>query len=146
MAGGERADGDDGVRVSQPPPPAGVIQDFVDGYLVPVDPMDVLQCEAVSRTRRPPRRGALEQPPNGGSVRHQMERPILTLFTVTHDSQTESGRRRRIVAEIPEPQSPPRCSLSQSGYAAHLNPRRTPGSRSSLPLCWRTPRRAGAPH
>jgi hypothetical protein len=25
---------------------AGVIQDFVDGYLVPVDPMDDLQCES----------------------------------------------------------------------------------------------------
>jgi len=43
MAGGERADRNDGVRVRQP---AGVIQDFVDGYLVPVDPMDALQCES----------------------------------------------------------------------------------------------------
>lgn len=24
----------------------GVIQDFVDGYLVPVDPMDDLRCES----------------------------------------------------------------------------------------------------
>ena len=43
MAGGERADRDDSVRVSQQ---AGVIQDFVEGYLVPVDPMDGLQCES----------------------------------------------------------------------------------------------------
>jgi hypothetical protein len=47
MAGSERADRDDDIRVSQPAtPPAGVIQDFVDGYLVPVDPMDDLQCES----------------------------------------------------------------------------------------------------
>jgi hypothetical protein len=24
----------------------GIIQDFVDGYLVPVDPMDDLQCDS----------------------------------------------------------------------------------------------------
>ncbi|TDQ02259.1 hypothetical protein AXZ95_0532 [Leifsonia sp. 115AMFTsu3.1] len=47
MAGGERADRDDGVRVSPPTTQsAGVIQDFVDGYVVPVDPMDDLQCES----------------------------------------------------------------------------------------------------
>lgn len=26
--------------------PAGPIQEFVDGYLVPVDPMDAVQCES----------------------------------------------------------------------------------------------------
>lgn len=26
--------------------PRGIIQDFVDGYLVPVDPMDDLRCES----------------------------------------------------------------------------------------------------
>ena len=46
MAGSERADQDRGVRVAEAPPAApGVIQDFVDGYVVPVDPMDDLQCE-----------------------------------------------------------------------------------------------------
>lgn len=47
MAGGERTDRDDDIRVSQlAPPPPGVIQKFVDGYLVPVDPMDALQCDS----------------------------------------------------------------------------------------------------
>lgn len=47
MAGGERPDEDGSVRVIHSLPPApGVIQDFVDGYLVPVDPMDDLQCES----------------------------------------------------------------------------------------------------
>lgn len=47
MAGGERPDADRSVRVVEPTPSsAGVIQDFVDGYLVPVDPMDDLQCES----------------------------------------------------------------------------------------------------
>lgn len=47
MAGGERSDEDRSVRVDEPKPAApGVIQDFVDGYLVPVDPMDSLQCES----------------------------------------------------------------------------------------------------
>ncbi len=47
MAGGERADQDrrDGVNV----PLAGDHDrrdEFVEGYLVPVDPMDDLQCES----------------------------------------------------------------------------------------------------
>jgi len=47
MAGGERADEDRSVRIDEPKSaPPGVIQDFVDGYLVPVDPMDGLQCES----------------------------------------------------------------------------------------------------
>ncbi len=46
MAGGERPDENRGVRINEPNPSTpGVIQDFVDGYLVPVDPMDDLQCE-----------------------------------------------------------------------------------------------------
>ena len=47
MAGSERADEDRSVRVVGLPSDApGVIQDFVDGYVVPVDPMDDLQCES----------------------------------------------------------------------------------------------------
>lgn len=47
MAGSERSDEDRSARVAGPmTPAAGVIQDFVDGYLVPVDPMDDLQCES----------------------------------------------------------------------------------------------------
>jgi hypothetical protein len=47
MAGSERADEDGSVRVVEPPKEfPGVIQDFVDGYLVPVDPMGDLQCES----------------------------------------------------------------------------------------------------
>ena len=50
MGGGERTDRDGGTGVTGSPTPdvpstPGVIQDFVDGYLVPVDPMDDLQCE-----------------------------------------------------------------------------------------------------
>lgn len=46
MAGSERPDEDRSLRVAEPTPTdPGVIQDFVDGYLVPVDPMDDLQCE-----------------------------------------------------------------------------------------------------
>lgn len=47
MVGSERPDEDRGIRVAAPAPTApGVIQDFVDGYLVLVDPMDDLQCES----------------------------------------------------------------------------------------------------
>jgi len=47
MAGSERSDEDRSLRVAGPTPvDPGVIQDFVDGYLVPVDPMDDLQCES----------------------------------------------------------------------------------------------------
>jgi hypothetical protein len=51
MGGSERPDRDRGVGVTgsliiAEPPIPGVIQDFVDGYLVPVDPMDGLQCES----------------------------------------------------------------------------------------------------
>ena len=47
MAGSERADEDRSVRVAEPTTgPPGVIQDFVDGYLVPVNPMDDLQCDS----------------------------------------------------------------------------------------------------
>lgn len=46
MAGSECADQDGSIRVIEPAStPPGVIQDFVDGYLVPVDPMDGLQCD-----------------------------------------------------------------------------------------------------
>lgn len=50
MDGGECPDGDRGAGVMElaaegESPTPGVIQDFVDGYLVPVDPMDELQCE-----------------------------------------------------------------------------------------------------
>jgi len=47
MAGSECADQDRGARVNGPSPAsaaAGAI--VVDGYLVPVDPMDDLQCES----------------------------------------------------------------------------------------------------
>jgi len=45
MAGGERADEDRSIRVIGLAPAApGVNQEFVDGYLVPVDPMDDVQC------------------------------------------------------------------------------------------------------
>lgn len=47
MAGSERPNEDRSVRVIDAAPASpGVIQDFVDGYLVPVDPMDDLQCES----------------------------------------------------------------------------------------------------
>ena len=47
MAGSERPDEDRSVRVAEPAAASpGIIQDFVDGYLVPVDPMDDLQCES----------------------------------------------------------------------------------------------------
>lgn len=47
MAGSERPDEDRSSRVVEPAPVTpGVIQAFVDGYLVPVDPMDNLQCES----------------------------------------------------------------------------------------------------
>lgn len=47
MAGSERSDEDRSIRVAKPAPSApGVIQEFVDGYLVPVDPMDSLQCDS----------------------------------------------------------------------------------------------------
>lgn len=47
MAGGERSDADRGASVGEPiAAPPGVIADFVDGYLVPVDPMDDLHCES----------------------------------------------------------------------------------------------------
>ena len=50
MGGGERPDRDRGAGMTGAPAAdgscaPGVIQDFVDGYLVPVDPMDDLQCE-----------------------------------------------------------------------------------------------------
>lgn len=46
MAGGERPDEDRGTGLSDSARAVpGVIQDFVDGYLVPVDPMDELHCE-----------------------------------------------------------------------------------------------------
>jgi hypothetical protein len=47
MAGRERPDEDGSVRIADPGAAnPGVIQDFVDGYLVPVDPMGDLQCES----------------------------------------------------------------------------------------------------
>lgn len=47
MAGGERPDEDRGVRIGDRAQAApGVIQDFVDGYIVPVDPADDLRCES----------------------------------------------------------------------------------------------------
>jgi hypothetical protein len=47
MAGGERPDADRSTRVVDPVSALpGIIEDFVDGYLVPVDPMDDLQCES----------------------------------------------------------------------------------------------------
>jgi hypothetical protein len=47
MGGSERTDQDRSVRVTESASSLpGVIQDFVDGYLVPVDPMDDLQCES----------------------------------------------------------------------------------------------------
>lgn len=47
MAGGERPDEDRSTGLSEPVSAApGVIQDFVDGYLVPVDPMDELRCDS----------------------------------------------------------------------------------------------------
>ena len=50
MGGGERPDRDGGAGLTGSSIAAelsapGVIQDFVDGYLVPVNPMDDLQCE-----------------------------------------------------------------------------------------------------
>jgi hypothetical protein len=48
---------------------------------------------AASRTAGSPRRAARSRPPFGGSVRHQMERLILTHFAVTLGSRIESGRR-----------------------------------------------------
>ena len=50
-------------------------------------------ARAVSRPARSPRRAVDWLPPFGGSVRHQMERLTLTLFTVTQASLGESGRR-----------------------------------------------------
>ena len=47
MAGGERPDEDRSVCVADPAQAnPGVIEDFVDGYLVPVDPIEDLQCES----------------------------------------------------------------------------------------------------
>lgn len=47
MAGSERADEDRSVRIADKAQCApGVIQDFVDGYIVPVDPIDDLRCES----------------------------------------------------------------------------------------------------
>ena len=47
MAGGKRPDKDGSVRVTQPvAADPGLIQEFVDGYLVPVDPMEDLHCES----------------------------------------------------------------------------------------------------
>lgn len=47
MGGSERTDEDRSVRLTESAPPlSGGIQDFVDGYLVPVDPMDDLKCES----------------------------------------------------------------------------------------------------
>jgi len=47
MAGSERPDEDRSVRIADQAQVApGVIQDFVDGYIVPVDPMDDLRCES----------------------------------------------------------------------------------------------------
>lgn len=47
MGGGDGADRDRSAGVTEPAPAGpGVIQDFVDGYLVPIDPMDDLQCES----------------------------------------------------------------------------------------------------
>jgi hypothetical protein len=47
MGGSKRTDEDRSVRVTESAPVVpGVIQDFVDGYLVPVDPMDDLHCES----------------------------------------------------------------------------------------------------
>lgn len=46
MGGSECPDEDRGVRVTQPAViGSGVIQEFVDGYLVPIDPMDDLHCD-----------------------------------------------------------------------------------------------------
>jgi hypothetical protein len=51
MGGGERPDGDRGAGVTgssiaDVPTDPGVIQDFVDSYLVPIDPMDDQACES----------------------------------------------------------------------------------------------------
>lgn len=47
MAGGDGADRDRSAGLSESDLTGpGVIQDFVDGFLVPVDPMDDLQCES----------------------------------------------------------------------------------------------------
>lgn len=47
MAGGDGSDRDGTAGVAGASlAGAGVIQDFVDGYLVPVDRMDDLQCES----------------------------------------------------------------------------------------------------
>lgn len=46
MAGDRNPDRDLGSGVTEPfKMQPGVIQDFVDGYLVPVDPMDDLHCD-----------------------------------------------------------------------------------------------------
>lgn len=47
MAGGERADEDRSVRVSRATQPgSATIVDRVGAYLVPIDPMEDLQCES----------------------------------------------------------------------------------------------------
>lgn len=47
MARSKCPDEDRSTGISEPVRAApGAIQDFVDGYLVPVDPMDDLQCES----------------------------------------------------------------------------------------------------
>jgi hypothetical protein len=53
----------------------------------------ICSAEAVSRTAGTPRRAAEVSPLFGGSVQHQMERLILTLFTVSLASLSGSGRR-----------------------------------------------------
>jgi hypothetical protein len=47
MAGSKRADQDRSIRVNKAAPiaPAAIV-DRVGGYLVPVDPMEDLQCES----------------------------------------------------------------------------------------------------
>ena len=43
----ERADHDPGLRVSEPQETVSIgVGEVIDGYLVPVDPMDGLQCES----------------------------------------------------------------------------------------------------
>ncbi|SEB09047.1 hypothetical protein SAMN04515680_3192 [Leifsonia sp. 21MFCrub1.1] len=47
MAGGDGTDRDRSAGVTGlTPANPGAIQDFVDGYVVPLDPMDDLQCES----------------------------------------------------------------------------------------------------
>lgn len=47
MAGSERPNEDRGPCVAESAVAGpGITQNFVDGYLVPVDPMDDLQCES----------------------------------------------------------------------------------------------------